>query len=401
MEDISKPGSESEVVEIIRQALADDRPLEILGAGSKRGFGRPVDATHRLTLAAMSGILLYQPEELVLTARAGTPLVAIQRELAAQGQCLAFEPPDFSDLLDAGNGAGTIGGAIACNCAGPRRLKAGSARDHILGFKAVSGRAEAIKSGGRVMKNVTGFDLSKLVAGSYGTLAVLTEVTVKVLPAPEYTLTLVVPGLDQKAALEAMSAAACSAQEVSGIAYLPLETARLANNSTARSSITALRLEGIEASVKSRLAALQALLGDGDKLEGAVSLGLWRDIRDVRYFLGDLERVVWRLSVPPAAAMAAVDRIAADLEIAWFCDWAGASVWLSLAPEPDCGAAIIRAAARAAGGHATLVRAPEDWRAEVPAFEPLEPSLFALTQRIKQGFDPKGILNPGRMYAGV
>src|SRR5690242_11526942 len=214
------PADIDELCETVSEALAAEEPVEIVGGGSKRALGRPVQAAHTLDLSRLSGIRDYAPSELVLTAGAATPLAEIELALDDAGQMLAFEPPRWHALLG-GEGAPTLGGVLACNLAGPRRLKAGAARDHFLGFRAVSGRGESFKAGGKVVKNVTGYDLCKLMAGSYGTLAALEEVTVKVLPRPETAATVLFAGLDPAAAVRLMSAALGSPHEISGAAYLP------------------------------------------------------------------------------------------------------------------------------------------------------------------------------------
>ncbi|MFQ5534297.1 MAG: glycolate oxidase subunit GlcE [Sphingomonadales bacterium] len=404
MADLVKPGSPGEVADIVRRALRSRTPLEILGSDSKRNLGRPVTSSRRVALAGLSGILLYEPSELVLTARAGTPLAAIERELQAHRQCLAFEPANLGGLLGNGRGAGTIGGAIACNSSGPRRIKAGAARDHILGFKAVTGRGEAIKSGGRVMKNVTGFDLSKLMAGSYGTLAVLAEVTIKIWPAPERVCTLLAFGLADADALSALNAAAGSPLDVSGFAHLPARVAgrsRVAEVTNAKMAVTAFRVEGIDVSVASRVAALKKQIGgkaELGELDDLNSRHFWREVRDLAVLPGDDSNTVWRLSLPPARAVATVEEITAAFDADWFYDWAGGLVWLAPPPGQERNIRAVRDPVRAAGGHATLVRGSESLRADAPAFEPLEPALMRLTRRIKDGFDPQRILNPGRMY---
>ena len=403
-----KPENADQVAEAVAWAAAEGQPLEIAGRGTKRGFGRPVQAAHGIDLSGLSGITLYEPEELVLSARAGTPLAEIEAALAEKNQQLAFEPSDLGPLLGAAAGQGSIGGMLACNLAGPRRIKAGAARDHFLGTQAVSGRGEAFKCGGRVVKNVTGYDLCKLLAGSYGTLAILTDVTVKVMPAPEKTRTVLLLGLDDVGARAAMTRALQSSHEVSGAAHLPAAiAARSAVSYVARAggAVTALRVEGPGPSVDYRCAALRedlADLTDSEELHSMNSETLWRELRDVAPFVGQPERPLWRVSVPPQAGAGVVAAVARDLDAEYFFDWGGGLVWL--APSgvgEDAGAAEIRASLGASGGHATLLRAPAELRAAVPVFEPQEPAKAALTERVKDGFDPKRVLNPGRMYAGV
>lgn len=406
-----RPNSVEQVAEAVAWAAAEETPLEVVGQGSKRGFGRPLQTGHEIDLSALSGITLYEPEELVLSARAGTPMAEIRDALAAKNQHLAFEPPDLGPLYGVAAGAGSIGGALACNLAGPRRLKAGAARDHFLGLHAVSGRGEAYKSGGRVVKNVTGYDLCKLLAGSHGTISVLAEVTVKVMPAPEKTRTVLVHGLDDTRAGTAMQRAMNSAHEVSGAAHLPASAAaavqapRVADVGAA---VTALRVEGPGVSVDYRCAALRrelADLGETSELHSHNSRLLWEEVRDVRPVPGTPDTVLWRLSVPPSAGPAVAARIAAEGRALYYFDWAGGLIWLTLplagGAANDAGAALVRGALAAGGGHATLLRAPAELRAAVPVFQPQDAASAALSARIKDSFDPNRVLNPGRMYAGL
>ncbi|HEV2675973.1 MAG TPA: glycolate oxidase subunit GlcE [Aliidongia sp.] len=391
------PDSVAAVQEAVAAAAAAQTSLEIMGAGTKRGLGRPVDAVQRLSLAGLRGITLYEAEELVLSAQAGTTLVEIEHSLAQKGQQLAFEPPDWGMLLGTATGTQTIGGVVACNLAGPRRLTAGAARDHLLGFQAVSGRGELFKAGGRVVKNVTGFDLSKLMAGSFGTLAVMTEVALKVLPRPEAAATLLLLGQDAATAAGSMAAALGSSNEVSGAAWLPGPLAgRLGVGEGA--SVTALRFEGLAESVAYRLTALTALIpGAADRLDGPVSNAFWRSVGNGEPFAADPSRDVWRASVAP---LDGARLVAALPEAEAYLDWAGGLVWLALPASPDGGAARVRQA-KGGQGHATLIRAGADVRAQTAVFEPEPEALAALSRRVKASFDPLGILNPGRMVQGV
>ena len=398
------PENSGQVLEAVAWAAAEAQPLEILGRGSKRGLGRPVQAAHSLDLSRLDGITLYEPEELVLSARAGTPLAAIEAALEAERQLLAFEPADLGPLLGGQPGAASIGGVLACNLAGPRRIKAGAARDHFLGFVAASGRGELFKSGGRVVKNVTGYDLCKLLCGSYGTLAVMTEVTVKVLPRPEKTYSVLLFGLDDATAGLAMTRALGSPHEVSGAAHLPAAQAARSEVSYvagAGGAVTALRLEGPGPSVEYRCAALRrelADLGATEELHSRNSLALWRELRDVKPFVDTFDHAIWKISVAPTAGPAVVAEIAQGEA---YYDWGGGLVWLALPSGGDGGAARVRGAVAKAGGHATLIRAPLELRAAVGVFQPQDAATAALTRRVKDGFDPNRILNPGRMYAGL
>jgi len=404
MTDVLKPRDAKEVEEAVRWALGNDKALEVAGQGTKRSLGRPIQTDLTLDLSGLSGVTLYEPEELVLSAKAGTPLAEIETLLDASNQQLAFEPMDYGPLLGGPAGQGTIGGAIAANLSGPRRIKAGAARDHFLGVTAVTGRAETIKSGGRVVKNVTGYDMCKVLAGSWGTLAAMTDVTIKVLPKAETEATVIVQGLDDLRACAAMAAAMGSACDVSGAAHLPDHVASYFDGLLSPEASTALRLEGFPPSVKHRKEALIVLMkpfGPVALLDEKNSRALWRSVRQVKPFAADAARArpLWRISTAPSQGheIAAAITPAAQM----FYDWAGGLMWVAMpyADEPD--AASIRAAVKSVGGHATLVRAPAAVRASVEVFEPQEAALRALSKRVKEGFDPKGVLNPGRMWAGV
>jgi glycolate oxidase FAD binding subunit len=407
MADTLKPRDAKDVEAAVQWALAERKSIEIVGRGTKRALGRPAQVDTTLDLSALTGVTLYEPEELVLSARAGTPLAEIEAQLDAKAQQLAFEPMDYGPLLGGAAGQATIGGVLAANLAGPRRIKSGAARDHFLGVTAVSGRGETFKSGGRVVKNVTGYDLCKLIAGSWGTLAAMTDVTVKTLPRPETEATVLVRGLDAARAGQAMAAAMGSSCDVSGAAHLPAGVAARAAAYLAGGSITALRIEGVAPSVAHRKGTLAALLkpfGALGSLDAAASPALWRAVRDVVPFAvtgPSGNRLVWRLSTAPMQGAALAQAIAQKADAEFLHDWAGGLVWAALAPSDDGGAAVVRAAIAACGGHATLIRAPAAIRAAVGTFEPQAEGLAALHRRVKEGFDPQGVLGPGRMWAGV
>ncbi|THD77088.1 MAG: glycolate oxidase subunit GlcE [Phenylobacterium sp.] len=378
-----QPTSPDEVLDAVAEAVAAKRRIEVVGGGTKRGIGRVERPDLVLSLEALDAVLDYAPEELVLTARPGAKLKDLEKLVASEGQMLAFEPPRLAKLLGA-KGEPTLGGVLAANLSGPRRIRAGAARDHLLGFAAVSGRGEAFKAGGKVVKNVTGYDLSKLMAGSWGTLAVMTEVTLKVLPKPKTETTLLLFGLQDRRAVEAMTVAMAAPVEVSGAAHLPAAVAAGAPLK-AEMAVTALRLEGFDASVKARVDSLAAALkpfGRVDRLDAALSRGFWAQVREVEAFHKD-SRPLWRVSVPPATGWRIGEAVGEVLY-----DWGGGLVWV-----PSHDAAAVHSLARAAGGHATLYRS----EATCTAFEPLEDRLATLTARIKAAFDPDGLLNPGRL----
>jgi len=395
------PTGPDEVLAAVEWAVAEEAPLEIVGHGSKRGIGRPQQAEHTLDLSRLAGVMLYEPEELVLSAMAGTPLAEIERLLAENGQQLAFEPMDYARLFGGETGRGTIGGVLAANLSGPRRIKAGAARDHVLGVQAVSGRGELFKAGGRVMKNVTGYDLSKVMAGSWGTLAVLTEVTFKVLPAAETEATLVLPGLLDDAAASAMAIAMGSPAEVSGAAHLPETVAARIGGELPRGAATVLRVEGFGPSVEYRVRHLRTLYGDRNglaEISGEASKRLWQAIRDCEPFCDGTGRPVWRVSMAPSETHRMVLALRMQAAVDVFYDWAGGLAWLRMEGEPEA-ELLRRLVAKFGGGHATLVRAGLAERAAIPVFEPQPPALAALSARLKREFDPKGLLNPGRMGA--
>lgn len=404
-----KPRDAHDVEAAVQGAVAGSKTLEVIGQGSKRTLGRAAQWDLTLDLSGLTGVTLYEPAELVLSARAGTPIAEIETLVTANNQQLAFEPMDFGPILGDAPGRGTLGGVLAANLSGPRRIKAGAARDHFLGFAAVSGRGETFKSGGRVVKNVTGYDLSKLLAGSWGTLAVMTDVTVKVLPRPETEQTLVLAGLDDVTAMQALNLAMGSAGEVSGAAHLPAIVAnRLSLPAVALGrNVSALRLEGVPPSIAHRQKILEALLkpfGAMTMLAEGDSRAFWRCVRDVVPFATGARGSafpLWRVSTAPLKGAEVARRIAAQTEAQVLYDWAGGLVWVELTPSHDAGESIVRQAVAAEGGHATLVRAPASSRAAVAVFDPQEQMVATLTRRIKENFDPHRVLNPGRMYAGV
>ncbi len=403
MTETLKPRTEAQLRDVVAWAVAEEAPLEVIGRGTRRGLGRPVQARHVLDVAALSGIVSYEPDELVLTAAAATPMAEIDAALIAKNQMLAFEPMDSGLLFGRAAGEGTLGGVLSAALSGPRRIKAGAARDHLLGFQAVSGRGEIFKAGGKVVKNVTGYDLPKIFCGAFGTLGVLSEVTVKVLPAPPKSRSVLLFGLDAAAATQAMADALNAPFDVSGAAYLPAAIAAHSDVDFVRDagmSVTALRIEGTPGSVAARCADLRRLLARtarDEELHSMRSVMLWREIRDVAALLPDREAAVWRISVAPSAGAG----IVAAVPGAGFLDWGGGLIWLAVAVADDASSARVRAAVDACGGHATLFRAPEPLRAGVPVFQPHPPALSQLTLRVKESFDPRRVLNPGRLYAGM
>jgi glycolate oxidase FAD binding subunit len=399
-----------DVEQVVRAALASEQPLEIIGHGSKRLIGQPMATNALLDLSALNAVTAYEPNELIITVEAGAPLADVQSLIDSKNQQFAFEPVNTSQLLGTAD-VGTIGGMIGAGLAGPRRIKAGGARDHLLGAHAVSGFGDSFKAGGRVVKNVTGYDLCKLLAGSWGTLAVMTEVTLKVMPRPESERTLMLRGLDDVTANRAMTAALGSPFDVSGAAHVPdsafpAAAGALADLGSPREAVTLLRLEGITASAVHRAAALAAVLapfGTAEILKDAASAAVWSSIRDVQPFAanGSLGAwPVWRIVCPPASGGVLGERLARDTGGDVFYDWGGGLIWAALPPKPDAQAALLRQRVDAVGGHATLIRASEQVRRDVDVFHPQQSGLAALSERVRHSFDPKSILNRGRMARG-
>lgn len=369
-----RPVDEAEVVECVRQALHGDAKLAIRGGGSKDGIGAPVDFP-TIELGGLSGIVDYDPGELVLSVRPGTPLHEVEALVRSEGQMLAFDPFDHGPLFGAAEGRATIGGAVAARVAGSRRLTAGGARDHLLGLRAVSGRGELFVAGARVVKNVTGFDLPKLMAGSWGRLAVMTELTLKVLPRPRDRATCIVRGLLLRDALAAMARAMGSAAEVSAAAFLP-----------GAPSTAAFLIEGFSPSVDARCAMLLQLLPGAERVEPDEGEAIWRTMRTVSPLSG--APMLWRVNVAPSKAAEVAEALGGEQLF----DWAGSLVWIG--GEHD--AERVRHAASAAGGHAMLVRAPRDQRRRTAAFQPPVPGVAALEERVRRAFDPHALFETGR-----
>ncbi|MCG7392200.1 FAD-binding protein [Microvirga sp. ACRRW] len=390
------PRDEQDASDVIRDASAKGILLSLSGQGTKADMGRPNQTDASISSSALNGITLYEPSEMVISARSGTPVSEVVRTLAEKGQLLPFEPMDYRPLLGT-RGEPTIGAVAAMNISGPRRIMAGAARDSLIGVRFVNGRGEVVKSGGRVMKNVTGLDLVKLMAGSWGTLGFLTEVTFKVLPKQERMTTLVLRGLNDAQAIEALSQALGSPFDVTGAAHIPARDRQGAS--------TLIRLEGFSGSVDYRLGELRRLLKrvsvSTDIFEGRAAEAVWQSVRGATVLTNGADRAIWRVSTAPTKGPEFTKRIVQSIEAQWFYDWGGGLIWISTPVGEDAGASVLREATQALGGHATLVRAPAEIRSIIDVFEPQNEALMTLTKGIKASFDPAGILNPGRMYAGV
>jgi len=389
MDKILSPGSESEIVEIVAQAKAQNAPLEIRGGGTRSGLGCPVKAATTLSLSKLEGINLYEPGALTLIASAGTPLETVEKTLRAENQRLAFEPMDHRALYGS-KGKPTIGGVVACNISGSRRIQGGACRDSLIGIRFIDGNGEILKNGGRVMKNVTGLDLVKLLCGSHGTLGVITEVAFKVLPAPEREATLAIANLNTNQAIDVLSAALGSPFEVTGAAHLP---------DNKGGALTALRVEGFDSQVDYRLSRLREVVAsnlDTKIIEGGKHDKLWRSIRDVEPFKKS-KQPVWRMSVKPGDAPQIERQINDLFDTQFVFDWGGGLIWVEVDEVEDAREKEIRKIISNFDGHAMLVRASEKTRLAVRVFQPQSKALAALSSSLRKKFDPAGILNPGRM----
>lgn len=386
------PANEAEIADAVRTALAERRSIEILGRGTKRDYGRPSAADYRLDLSGLTGIVRYEPDELVLTLRAGTPIAEIDALLQETRQRLGFAPADWGPLFGAPAGSATIGGALSADASGSLRLRYGAARDHLLGYRAVNGLGEIYQAGGHVVKNVTGFDLPKLVCGALGTLGALSEVTLRLVPRATSSVTLAIANLGVEEGLAMLRQIWKSPLEPLALAYLPPSAMTACSGLPAEGEGTALiRLEGAVRPLADKIAAIRAFprtppvqaVDGGEALFAGIGAG--------SPFLKRLSDI-WRICVPPAAAANVIASLAPSF---WCADWAGGLLWLD-APGTDDD--MLHACAARAGGYATLFRAAPATRATRAVFPPQTPIAAALTRRVKAAFDPQGLFNPGRMF---
>ena len=401
------PSSPADVKETVEWALSSATPMAIVGNNSKKLLGQPTNLDVTLDLSNLKGIITYEPSELVLTARPGTTLKEVREILEERGQELAFEPPDYGAFFGKDSDRATLGGTIACNLSGPRRIRTGGARDHFLGMQAVNGRAEIFKAGGKVVKNVTGYDLCKLIAGSYGTLALLTETTFKVLPKSEKVRTILVSGLTDQFALSIFQKIMAGPAEPTALAHLPMGIAKRSDVdlvSEGSTSISAIRMEGPTPSVLQRTKTLLQYLqpfGHTEELHGHRSAILWKEIADLHSFVGNLNSTIWRVIVPPSSSSSITQTLSEQFDISWFYDWAGGLIWIESEFEADALHTAIRAGVAEEGGQALVIRKGNGLSVSAEVFQPLPKPIFQLNYRVKQAFDPNAIFNPGRVYTGI
>ena len=403
------PDNLNEMLSVIADAMADGTPLSVSGCASKSDWGYAIADARPVSVDRWAGIIDYQPDELILTVRAGTPMTEINKTLANKNQMLGFEPPDPSVLFaktDISN-KGSIGGVLATNSSGSRRLTAGAARDFLLGFEAASGRGERFRSGGKVVKNVTGYDLSKLICGSFGTLAIMDELTLKTLPRPEDSKSVLIPAADLAAAVRHIAAILATPHEPSAAAILPSDIAALAGLDTGLDPgldygqmLAVIRFEGFAISVNDRVNAVLSLYPDGYSIDDAASQTLWQAIGNTA-LLADAAGDIWKLSCAPSAAPLVINALPDEWPLRYYADWAGGLLWLDVPVGDVTGTILRQALADHGGGFAQLIRDSGNTRSLVPPFQPLSSPQMALHKRIKAAFDPKGILNPGRMHHAI
>jgi glycolate oxidase FAD binding subunit len=401
---VLKPDKEEAIAEIIKHCYKKNIPLEICGSGSKKNIGRNFQSQKILDISNYSGIIKYEPEELYIKVKSGTSIKEIKEALEKKNQHLAFEPTDFGPLFEGQTNEGTIGGVIACNFAGPRRFKVGSARDHVLGFKGVNGKGEIIKSGGTVVKNVTGYDLSKVITGSFGTLSVFTEISIKVLPKPDLTKTLIISNLHLKKGLEHLSAALSSSCDPSGAVFYPefFQNKFTFNDLTTKGPITAIRIEGSKLSIDERIKKLINELTVDKKeisiLDPDQSNIFWEKTRSLNVF-ANLTNNLLRIVVPGSEAFDLINKLKI-YHVKYFIDWGGNLVWAQLDQLNSSILKEIKTIVKILGGYLTVIKVDESLKSSIDIFT-IDDVKYKICEKIKKSFDPKRILNPGKMYTGI
>ena len=406
------PSDEKEVSIIIKKFYKSGIPLELIGNGTKRKIGKSLQCAKTLNLSKLNGIIEYLPEELYIKVKAGTPIQEIENELKKNNQQLAFEPIDFGNLLYGKSNYGTAGGQVSCNISGPRRFKVGSIRDHILGFRGVNGRGEIIKSGGTVVKNVTGYDLSKLICGSYGTLVALTEITFKILPLPEEVKTLIIHNQKLEKANELLYRSIISSNDISGASYLPTEpkipgcvmniekTFKL-NDLKHKGSLTAIRIEGLKNSVNQRMENLINELKiknfNISILETYQSEIFWDKVKNLEFFHFSKNNIL-RIVIPASESTQLIYQLSNNFK--YFLDWGGSLIWLEAYELSEEMFDSIRKKVVKHGGYLTMIK-NSDYLPYVEDVFTINRDRFNISQSIKRSFDPKRILNPGKMYTGI
>jgi len=411
-ENIEYPQNEKEVSNLIKKNYKSSTPIELVGTGSKRKMGRVLQCGATISISKLNGIVEYFPEELYIKVKAATPIKEIEEELEKNNQQLAFEPIDFGYFLNGKSDYGTAAGQVACNISGPRRFKVGSIRDHVLGFRAVNGRGEIIKSGGVVVKNVTGYDLSKLICGSYGTLVALTEITFKVLPKPEESKTLIIHNQKIETAVHFLDKSVSSSNDVSGAVFFPndlkipgcvmnIENTFKLNDLKYEGSIVAIRIEGSKKSINQRvenlISELKIVNINTSVLEVHQSEIFWNKVKKLEFFSNSKNSII-RIVIPPSESVNLIYQFSNRFK--YYLDWGGALIWLEAFQLSEEMFESIRRKVVKVGGYVTMIK-NSDYLPYVEDVFTINRERFNLSQNIKKSFDPKGILNPGKMYTGI
>jgi len=409
---IEYPQNEREVSSFIKKFYKSNIPVELVGSGSKKNIGKPLQCAKTLNLSKLNGIIEYLPEELYIKVKAGTPIQKIEEELKKNNQQLAFEPINFGYLLNEKSDYGTAGGQVACNISGPRRFKVGSVRDHVLGFRGVNGRGEIIKSGGVVVKNVTGYDLSKLMCGSYGTLVALTEITFKVLPAPEEIKTLIIHNQKIESGLSYLDKSINSSNDISGAIFLPnepivngcvmnIEDTFKLNDLKRDGSLTSIRIEGSKNSINQRIENLIKELQIENLnisiLETHQSEIFWNKVKSLEFFSSSKNSIL-RIVIPPSESVNLIYQLSNKFK--YYLDWGGALMWMEAFELSEEMFESIRRKVVRLGGYVTMIK-NSDYLPYVEDVFTINKDRFYISQNIKKSFDPKRILNPGKMYTGI
>ena len=406
------PEKEKEVSNFIKKFYKSNIPIELIGSGSKRKIGKTLQCSKTLNLSKLDGIIEYLPEELYIKVKSGTSIKKIEEMIKKNNQQLAFEPIDFGYFLNGKSDYGTAAGQVACNISGPRRFKVGSIRDHVLGFRGVNGRGEIIKSGGVVVKNVTGYDLSKLICGSYGTLVALTEITFKVLPKPEESKTLIIHSQKIERAIYFLDKSVSSSNDVSGAVFFPndlkirgcvmnIENTFKLNDLKHPGSITAIRIEGSKNSINQRvenlIKELQIVNINTSILEVYQSEIFWNKVKTLEFFSNSKNSII-RIVIPPSETVNLIYQFANRFK--YYLDWGGALMWLEAFELSEEMFESIRRKVVKVGGYVTMIK-NSNYLPYVEDIFTINRERFNLSQNIKKSFDPKGILNPGKMYTGI
>ena len=406
------PEEELQVSSLVKELYKKNIPTELIGTGSKSFIGNKVQSANKLSLSKLSGVIEYLPEELYIRVKANTPLELIEKELEKNNQELAFEPMDFGFIENGKSNKGTIAGYLSCNFAGSRRFKAGSVRDHILGFRGVNGKGDVIKSGGTVVKNVTGYDLSKLVAGSFGTLVALTEVTLKVLPKKRLSNAIIIYTEDKRLVNELFDKISSSSSEISGAVYVPEEPQDESykqnkeivfkfNDLDSKVSFLALRVEGDKVSIDERVKALTKELDlnklNTSKLDIHQSVPFWRKINNLEIFEQTKNNLL-RAVIPPSKGNELMQKLGNKYK--YYIDWCGSLYWIEVQAKKNNKIGEIKKLIKELEGYLTIIKTSNEFDYEETIFT-VDDIRLLVSEKIKKSFDPKRIFNPGKMYRGI